>query len=80
MEGEVPPAVYPDADGLFLLNGAPRFKNAEFRGEYPIGSLELSDPKIPVTAELRAWNPMIPLNVHDSALPVAIFEKLKMAK
>ena len=74
LEGEIPPAVYPDADGLFMLNGVPRFKNAEFRGEYPFGFLELSDPKVPVTAELRAWNPMIPLNVHDSALPVAIFE------
>jgi non-lysosomal glucosylceramidase len=75
LEGKVPPP-YRKGHGESQpsLLGVSRFSEAAFRGEYPAAFLELSDPEVPVTASLRAWNPFIPLNVHDSALPVAIFE------
>jgi len=75
LEGRIPPPYRrgsgePQAE----LQGVARFAEAAFRGEYPTATVELSDPDIPVRAKLTAWNPFIPLNVKDSALPVAIFE------
>jgi len=75
LEGKVPP---PYRNGFgepqAQLQGVARFAEVRFRGEYPVAVVELSDPEVPVMATLHAWNPFIPLNVPDSALPVAIFE------
>ena len=75
LEGRIPP---PYRSGFGepqdQLQGLPRFEDAVFRGEYPVATVELSDGNVPVTASLRAWNPFIPLNVKDSALPIAVFE------
>ena len=75
LEGKIPP---PYRSGFgepqAQLQGLPRFESASFYGEYPVASLELSDDAVPVKASLRAWNPLIPMNVKDSALPAAIFE------
>jgi len=75
LEGRVPPP-YRSAGGESpqRLTGVSRFAEVGFTGEYPVATLELTDPAMPVQASLRAWNPFIPLNVRDSALPVAIFE------
>lgn len=56
------------------LTGVSRLEEAVFRGEYPFASIEFKDESLPVRVTLRAWNPFIPLNVLDSAIPVAIFE------
>jgi len=56
------------------LQGLPRFAKAAFAGSIRWPRWKLKDPAVPVRATLTAWNPLIPLNVHDSALPVAIFE------
>lgn len=56
------------------LAGLGRFQEATFRGEYPFAWLELSDPEVAVLPRLEAWNPLIPLNVDDSSLPIAAFE------
>ncbi|HEY3416805.1 MAG TPA: GH116 family glycosyl-hydrolase [Armatimonadota bacterium] len=75
LEGKVPqPYRSGFGEPRMQLQGLPRFAEATFHGEYPTATLELTDPQVPVTATLTAWNPFIPLNVHDSALPVAIFE------
>ncbi|HOS42978.1 MAG TPA: GH116 family glycosyl-hydrolase, partial [Armatimonadota bacterium] len=75
LEGRVPPPYRKGfGESQPQLLGVSRFREASFTGEYPVATLALSDPEVPVTASLRAWNPFIPLNVHDSALPVAIFE------
>lgn len=75
LEGQIPP---PYRSGFgepqAQLQGLPRFDQTYFTGEYPVASMELTDDAVPVTAKLRAWNPFIPLNVKDSALPTAIFE------
>jgi len=55
------------------LSGLPRLAEAEFQGTYPIATVRFRDGSLPVSVELTAWNPFIPLNVDDSALPVAIF-------
>jgi uncharacterized protein (DUF608 family) len=54
--------------------GLPRFRNCTFQGEYPFGQVNLSDPDIPLSVKLRGFNPFIPLDVKDSAIPCAILE------
>ncbi len=54
--------------------GLPHFRGARFSGTYPIARIDFEDPSLPVTVELDAFNPFIPLNVDDSSLPVAIFK------
>jgi len=53
--------------------GLPHFREVVFKGTYPIATLELDDPDIPVHATLEAFNPFIPLNDKDSSIPVAVF-------
>ena len=55
------------------LAGLPRFEEAAFRGEFPFAWIDFKDHDLPVQVSLEAWNPFIPLNVDDSALPLAIF-------
>ncbi len=45
-----------------------------FRGEYPFAWVDFEDDSLPVQVSMMAYNPMIPLNVQDSGLPVGIFE------
>ncbi len=52
--------------------GLPRFAGARFVGEYPFAHVEFEDPELPVSVQLEAFNPFIPLDADDSALPVAI--------
>ena len=56
-----------------LLSGLPRLEEAQFTGEYPFATIRFKDRNLPVRVELEAWNPFIPLNVDDSALPLAFF-------
>lgn len=52
--------------------GLPRLSNAIFRGEYPFAFIDFRDAQLPVKVDLVAFNPMIPLNEMDSAIPTAI--------
>jgi non-lysosomal glucosylceramidase len=52
--------------------GLPRLREAVFQGEYPFAHVDFRDPKLPVKVELTAFNPMIPLNEKDSAIPTAV--------
>ncbi len=52
--------------------GLPRLSNAIFRGEYPFAYVDFRDADLPVKIDLLAFNPMIPLNDKDSAIPAAI--------
>lgn len=55
------------------LCGLPRLEHAEFEGEYPFAYVDFKDKKLPVSVKLTAFNPFIPLNEKDSAIPTAIF-------
>jgi uncharacterized protein (DUF608 family) len=67
----LPPFAGPESDRLRGA-GLPHFAEARFSGGYPFCRVELRDDDFPVTVELEAWNPMVPLSVDDSSLPVAI--------
>lgn len=54
--------------------GLPRFRNCSFRGEFPFGYAELSDPKMPVSIKITGFNPFIPLDDKNSSLPCVILE------
>ena len=54
--------------------GLPRFRGCTFRGEYPFGTVTLTDPKIPLVVEVTGWSPFIPLDDRDSGMPCAIME------
>ncbi len=47
--------------------------DVRFVGQYPVANLTFRDPALPVELELEAFNPLIPLNEKDSAIPCAIF-------
>ena len=53
--------------------GLPRFREVSFMGHFPIATVSLSDPDVPLKVVLDAFSPFIPLNDKDSSIPVAIF-------
>lgn len=55
-----------------IAPGLPRLASATFTGAYPFATIEFGEPDLPVAVKLVAFNPMIPLNVEDSGLPVAV--------
>jgi len=66
--------------------GLPRFRHAEFQGEYPFGRVELTDSAAPgeghspgetaapLAVTITGFNPLIPLDDKNSSLPCAILE------
>ncbi|MCX8052356.1 MAG: non-lysosomal glucosylceramidase [Armatimonadetes bacterium] len=54
--------------------GLPRLEKATFKGEYPFAWIIFKDSSLPVRIELEAFNPFVPLNEKDSAIPVAILK------
>jgi uncharacterized protein (DUF608 family) len=51
----------------------PTVSNLDYRGLYPQAFISYPDTTLPVTVSLRAYNPIIPHDVKNSNLPVAIF-------
>ena len=56
------------------FEGFPRFSSCVFRGEYPFGEAQITDPAVPLEVTLRAWNPFIPLDDRNSSIPCAFLE------
>lgn len=48
--------------------------HTEFKGEIPRFALDFDDDTLPVRSRLTGFSPLIPHNIKDSSLPVAIFE------
>ncbi|HPD14815.1 MAG TPA: GH116 family glycosyl-hydrolase [Planctomycetota bacterium] len=48
-------------------------KALSFRGEYPFGWYDFTDPDVPLKVSLETFNPLIPLNTKDSAIPCALY-------
>ena len=55
------------------LAGLPRLDEALFVGTYPMARVYFEDDELPVDVSLEAFNPMIPNDPDDSAIPAAIF-------
>jgi uncharacterized protein (DUF608 family) len=55
-------------------HGLPRFEKCSFKGEYPFGTVKLSDPAVPLRVTVTGWSPLIPLDDRSSGLPCAILE------
>jgi len=52
--------------------GLPRFSHSQMSGTTSFAHFRLWDDAMPVTAELEAFSPFIPLATDDSSLPVAV--------
>jgi non-lysosomal glucosylceramidase len=67
-------AVVVESEGKTLVRPLNKdFGSVEFAGEYPIGLVRYKADNFPITAEMEAFSPFIPLNAKDSALPATIF-------
>jgi uncharacterized protein (DUF608 family) len=55
------------------MAGLPRLDEARFTGEYPFARIAFEDAALPLTVELEAFNPFVPLDAEASGLPAAIF-------
>jgi len=52
--------------------GLPRFRKALFDAAYPLASVRLSDPAVPLRVRLEAFNPLLPGDADASGIPVAV--------
>ena len=55
------------------------FPRVRFNGEYPLGRVAYTDPAVPVTVDLEAFSPFIPLNAVDSSLPATVCSRTSTA-
>lgn len=56
------------------MAGIRHFADVEMQAFYPLAQVRYRDSHFPGEVLLRAFNPFIPLNDHDSSLPVALFD------
>jgi uncharacterized protein (DUF608 family) len=61
-------ALQTSAVGLF-----PAMQDLSFSGEFPFGWYSFEDAKLPVKVTLEAYNPLIPMDLKNSAIPCGIF-------
>ena len=54
--------------------GLPRYAAARFTTRFPFATVALTDPHMPVRAEVTGWSPFIPGEADNSSLPVAGLE------
>ena len=73
LEARIDPP-YEGSSGLGSDNvpGLPRLASAKFMGAYPFARLEFEDKKLPLVVSLEAFNPLVPLDVDASGLPIAV--------
>jgi uncharacterized protein (DUF608 family) len=73
LEARIQPP-YEGASGLGSANvpGLPRLESAVFRGAFPFAWIDFHDDALPLRVSLEAFNPLVPLDVEASGLPIAI--------
>src|SRR5437868_4326909 len=54
--------------------GLPRFALCVFTARFPFAMIDLSDPDLPIRAQIAGWSPFIPTDDDNSSLPVAALE------
>jgi non-lysosomal glucosylceramidase len=75
MEGPVPFYDYEGSSGAIATNhGLPRFEEVSFNAAYPFGQVNLRTPQVPVDVKIRAFNPLIPGDVDNSSIPMAVLD------
>ena len=52
--------------------GLPTFRACSFDASYPFGQVNLSDPALPVSVKVKAFNPLVPTDPEDSGIPIAV--------
>jgi uncharacterized protein (DUF608 family) len=75
LEGPVPFYQFEGASGAVARNhGFPRFENVTFEAAYPFGTVNLETPQLPIRVKVKAFNPLIPADIDNSSIPVAIID------
>ena len=73
MEGPLDNSVYEGTTGSNAPNhGLPRFAKAMFETSYPFGRSNLTDPDMPVDVSVTGFNPLVPGDVDNSSIPMAV--------
>jgi uncharacterized protein (DUF608 family) len=54
--------------------GFPRFAQASFVARFPFGTVELTDPDVPLSVKVVGWSPFIPNDADNVSLPVGVLE------
>ncbi len=73
--GPIPISEYESKEGRKPDNhGLPRFRNCSFDAAYPFGTVNLSDPRMPVDVKIKGYNPLIPGDADASGIPIAILK------
>ncbi len=73
IEGPIEPFEYEGSHGSPAVNeNFPRFRYCSFFAAYPFGRVVLSDPDLPLEVHLKAFNPLVPVDVDASSIPAAI--------
>ena len=73
LEGPLPLDAYEASHGSNAQNhGLPRFRTCGFAAAYPLGQVMLQDDRVPVTARIEAFNPMVPADLRRSSIPAAV--------
>ena len=75
LEGPVPLHQYEGGSGAIGTNhGLPRFKEVSFEAAYPFGQVNLKTPQVPVNIKIKSFNPLIPGDIDNSSIPIAILD------
>ena len=75
IEGPVPFYQFEGSSGAVAPNhGLPRFSEVSFEAAYPFGQVNLATPQLPVKVRMKAFNPLIPADIDNSSIPVAIID------